>query len=133
MVDYGSVLKHPFEKTESPQFYDQFVSVYIHDKPYAHTLGLIGGNDVSIIKGNQVDLESDLRGITRQNTRSLDIDRVHSPLKQNDISIKRKTPKESLKIDTRLAHLPVYQMWAYPATYAPSPIEKTTCASPEKY
>ena len=133
MVDYGSVLTHPFEKKESPQFYDQFVSVYAHDSPKAHNLGLVGGNDVSIIKGNQVDLESDLRGITRQNTRSLDADRVHVPLKQYDMSIKRNTPKEKLTIDTRLAHLPVYQMWAYPATYAPSPIERKTCGSPEKY
>lgn len=133
MVDYGSPLKHPFEKQESPQFYDQFVHAFVHKTPQAHTLGLVGGNDVSIIKGNQVDLESDLRGITRQNTRSLDPSRIHTPLKEADVQIKRATPKETVAIDTRKAHLPTYQMWAYPGTYAPAPIQKTTCGSPEKY
>lgn len=133
MVDYGSILKHPFEKSESPQYYDQFVNVYVHSKPHAHTLGVIGGNEVSIIKGNQVDIESDLRGITRQNTRSLDPERVHTPLKNYATEVLRNTPKEKVQIDTRLAHLPVYQMWAYPATFSPAPIEKKVCASPEKY
>lgn len=133
MVDYGSVLKHPFEKDESPQFYDQFVHAFVHQRPQAHVLGLVGGNDVSIIKGNQVDLESDLRGITRPTTRSLDAARVHTPLKESDQQIKRANPKESVTINTQKAHLPTYQMWAYPGTYAPIPIQKTTCGSPEKY
>ena len=34
-----------------------------------HEFGLVGGSDVSQIKGNLVDLENDLRGQTRQNTK----------------------------------------------------------------
>ena len=133
MVDYGTVLKHPFEAKEMPQYYDQFTSAFVHKTPRAHTLGLVGGNDVSLIKGNMVDLESDLRGITRPNTRDLGNGRVHKPLHLLDKTITRTTPKEDIKIDIRPAHLPVYQMWAYPATHAPQPLQKTTCSSPEKY
>ena len=95
MVDYGSVLKHPFEAKEMPQYYDQFTSAFVHKTPRAHTLGLVGGNDVSLIKGNMVDLESDLRGITRPNTRDLGNGRVHKPLHLLDKTITRTTPKET--------------------------------------
>ena len=35
---------------------------------HRHTVGLFGGNDVSITRKNMVDLESDLMGITRINS-----------------------------------------------------------------
>lgn len=38
---------------------------FYHPGASRNALGLVGGNDVSIISGNIVDLESDLRGITR--------------------------------------------------------------------
>ena len=57
---YEKPSSHVFEKKENPQVYDQFVSEYEHVKPKRHILGLIGGNDVYDIKGNRVDLESDL-------------------------------------------------------------------------
>lgn len=38
---------------------------YYHTNASRNALGLVGGNEVSQVSGNLVDLESDLRGITR--------------------------------------------------------------------
>ena len=60
-----------WEATENPQAYAQFHTVYSNPTPKRHELGLVGGNNVSQIAGNMIDLESDLRGITRINTTTL--------------------------------------------------------------
>lgn len=131
MADYGSVLNHPFEKKENPQAYDETPYAYVSKKPTRHLLGLVGGNDVSLTNGNRVDLESDLRGITRPNTWSTE--RGHLPPKMTDTQIKRENPKISLTVDIRPKHLPGSQMIAYPATFAPLPIKNQVCVRPEKY
>lgn len=131
MADYGSVLDHPWEKKENPQAYDDTPYVYVHKEPARHILGTVGGNAVSGIKGNVVDLESDLLGITRPNTWCNK--REHLPPYVGVNTIQRKNPKVEIKIDTTPRHLPSYQMWAYPATFAPVKLENTTCKNPEKY
>jgi len=132
MVDYGAPLDHPFEKKENPQAYDEFAYAYTHKHAARHILGVVGGNDVSLIKGNRVDLESDLMGITRPNTWCTA--RKHLPPKQGDTQIKRNNPKEdTFNVDVRMQHLPAYQMWAYPVTFAPKPIENQVCKAPHKY
>jgi hypothetical protein len=92
-------------------------------------LGLIGGSGVSRIAGSQVDLESDLRGITRPNSDATY--RHHLPPKHQEIV--RENPKISLKVDTAPVHIQAYQQWAYPSVLAPAPLEKETCYRPEKY
>ena len=47
--------------------------------------------------------------------------------------IVRDNTKGSVKIDIQKAHLPFYQMWAYPAVVAPEPIRNEVCKNPEKY
>lgn len=132
MVEYGSPLDHPFEKKENPQAYDEFAYAYTHKQAARHILGVVGGNEVSLIKGNRIDLESDLLGITRPNTWCKD--RKHLPPKQADTKIHRDNPKEdTFSVDVRMQHLPVYQMWAYPATFVPQPIETQVCKQPHKY
>ena len=125
------ILNHPFEKSENPQAYDQNAYVYVSNTPSRHILGVVGGNEVSLIKGNRVDLESDLRGITRPNTWCAT--RKHLPQTQTNDSIERTNPKNNITINTTPKHLPTYQMWAYPVTYAPLPMINTTCKMPEKY
>jgi hypothetical protein len=66
--DVFSTAYHPWEKEENPQSYQQLPQKYINEAPKRHILGLVGGNEVSLIKGNIVDLESDLRGINIPNT-----------------------------------------------------------------
>jgi hypothetical protein len=131
MADYGSVLRHPFEKTENPQAYDETPYAFVSPQPMRHVLGVVGGNEVSGIQGNRVDLESDLLGITRPNTWSTD--RKHLPPKKNDTVVHRENPKNSFQVNVAPKHFPAYQMFAIPATFAPLPLEKQTCGRPEKY
>ena len=130
-VDYGQVLQHPFEKKENPQSYDETPFAYVAKDAKRHILGVYGGNEVSGIQGNRVDLESDLRGITRPNTWSTE--RKHLPPTVKDTVIKRSNPKIDLTVNVAPSHLPVYQMWAYPATVAPLHFESKVCKNPEKY
>lgn len=120
-----------FEKKENPQAYDQRREYVQHVKAARHVLGLVGGNEVSIIKGSMVDLESDLQGITRPNTDCPG--REHKPPVAGAMQIERNNTKSALVIDTTPLKLPVYQMWAYPAVIGPEPLVKESCARPEKY
>ena len=45
--------------------YSMIPQKFYHPNAGRNALGLVGGNDVSLITGNMVDLESDLRNITR--------------------------------------------------------------------
>lgn len=124
-------LKAGNERTENPQAYDQFLNAFQHKKEARHILGLVGGNEVSGIQGDRVDLESDLLGITRPITWGNS--REHQPPRMKDTTIERQNPKTTVKIDITPTHLKSYQMWAYPAVFAPPPFVKETCGRPEKY
>jgi hypothetical protein len=128
---YGPLLTAHWEKKENPQHYDYLATTYINPQPKRHILGLVGGNEVSLIKGNMVDLESDLRGINIPNTFCPWRQYQPPPLDQKEIV--RDNTKEQLKIDVRPEHLPAYQMWAYPVVYAPEPMKRDACFQPEKY
>lgn len=117
------------DQAENPQFYDNFASSARHVKERRHILGLIGGTGVSRIAGNQADLESDLRGITRPNSDATY--RHHIPPTGDEIL--RTNPKENIKIDTTPVHIQEFQQWAYPSVLAPAPLEKETCYRPEKF
>ena len=117
------------ERKENPQYYEQSVGVYQHKKEGRHVLGVVGGNEVSGIQGNRVDLESDLLGITRPITWGNA--RQHVPTTSD--TIERKNAKYDISIDVTPVHLNAYQMWAYPATFAPIPFKQETCTKPEKF
>lgn len=94
-------------------------------------LGLIGGNAVSLPKGNMVDVESDLRRLNLPLTKSPARQYQPPPVKQT--SIDRKSVKGTQLIDIRPRHLPAIQMWPYAPTFAPVPMKVTQCGRPEKY
>jgi hypothetical protein len=127
---YGPILTAHWEKKENPQHYDDLTSQYVNPRPQRHILGIVGGNEVSLIKGNMVDLESDLRGINIPNTFAPW--RQYQPPQQKKEIIRDNT-KISLTIDIQKAHLPAYQMMGYPAVVAPYPIVNEVCVKPEKY
>ena len=114
---------------ENPQAYNRMAVEVEHPKAARHILGLVGGNEVSFVKTNWPDVESDLRGITRPNSDCMD--RHHLPPKGP--LLKRSNPKESITIDTTPIHLREAQFWAYPAVIAPQPLVKESCGRPEKY
>jgi len=134
LTDAFTQEKHSWERKENPQAYDYLYTTFIHPEPKRHILGIVGGNEVSLIHGNMVDLESDLRGINIPNT--------HCPWRQYQAPTKaslksqeivRDNWKGQVKIDVRPQHLPAYQMWAYPGMPAPMPLRSEVCNNPEKY
>jgi hypothetical protein len=127
---YGPLLTSHWEKDENPQHYDDLTSQYVNPKPQRHIVGIVGGNEASLIKGNMVDLESDLRGITIPITFAPW--RQYQPPQQKK-EIIRENVKTSLTIDIQKAHLPAYQMIGYPAVVAPYPMINQVCVKPEKY
>ncbi len=112
-----------WERTENPQAYGMTPFVYTSPEPRRHELGLVAGN--------MIDLESDLRGITRPNTFAPW--KKYQPPQPEEKTIVRENVKTSLVIDKTPVHLPEYQMWAYPAIYAPKPMKTETCGTPQKY
>ena len=127
---YEKPTSHMFEKDENPQVYDKYVSEYVQMKPKRHVLGLIGGNDSYEIKGNRIDLESDLYGITRPNTWGTS--REHLPAKNID-SIQRKNPKNTISINAAPVKTEEFQMWSYPAVFAPLSFKNETCKQKQKF
>jgi hypothetical protein len=120
-----------WEKTENPQVYDQTPFAYVHKTPGRNMLGVVGGNEASLIAGNQVDLESDLRRLNLPNT--FCPSRKYQPPKEGDKKIVRDNVKTKQTINTTMKHLPVIQMWAYPTVFGPEPLKTEACGTPERY
>lgn len=131
MDDPFQVLKHPFERSENPQTYVENVWTQVHKEPARHMLGLIGGNAVSLPKGNMVDVESDLRRLNYPLTASPGRQYQAPPLNQTNLY--RKSTKGSVNINVQPRHLPSIQMWPYAPTFAPVPMNVKQCGRPEKY
>jgi len=102
-------------------------------------LGLVGGNNVSQIKGNLVDLENDLRGQTRQASlcptqhyqAPVCGENIGDQCHVNQLEIKSGNCGKSIKINTEMVHLPPCQMIRYPPVPLPPPMEIETCPAPE--
>jgi hypothetical protein len=128
---YGPLLSSHWEKKENPQHHNELTTQYVHSTPQRHVLGIVGGNEVSLIQGNMVDLESDLKGINIPNT--FCPSRQYKPLTPQQTEIARDNTKGAVNINIQPVHLPVYQMMAYPAVMAPTPMVNEVCMKPEKY
>jgi hypothetical protein len=128
---YGPLLTAHWEKKENPQHYDDLTSQYVNPAPKRHILGIVGGNEVSLIKGNMVDLESDLKALNIPNTFAPW--RQYQPPVKDQKEIVRDNTKIQLAINVQKNHLPVYQMIGYPAVVAPAPLVNEVCVKPEKY
>jgi hypothetical protein len=50
--------------------YTMIPQKFYNPNPSRNALGLVGGNEVSVASGNLVDVESDLRGVTRDLSRA---------------------------------------------------------------
>jgi hypothetical protein len=121
----------PWINKENPQYYHEFASQWNLPNPKRHILGTVGGNEVSMIAGNQQDIESDLKGITRPWTWCQD--KKWAPLPEGAKTLTVQNRKTNLTIDVRPVNLPDFQMWAYAGAYKPLPLVKDTCGVPHKY
>ena len=86
-----------------------------------HELGFVGGSGVSHIKGNLVDLSSDLRGQTRYLNRCAE----QQYMPQGDQFIRNDKTKP---IDTTRLDLPSCQVISYRAVPLPPPLDLTRCS-----
>ena len=92
---------------------------YEHQNRCRMELGLVGGTNVSHIKGNLVDLENDLRGQNRPATNCAEYKFIPSDegYVQGKEYIK---PVSHPKVDTKMQHLPTCQMIDYKSITRPT-------------
>ncbi len=86
---------------------------YSHTTPCRSELGLVGGNNVSQVKGNLVDLENELLGINRGNSRCA----ATRYLPRNDGMVQGKDLYKDTKfpvVDTTPLHLKSCQFFELP-------------------
>ena len=87
-----------------------------------HALGLVGGNEVSHITGNMIDLESDLRGQTRV------ISQCQTKQYLPDVYVDGIIKNDKTKpIDISKVHLPICQMISYKSVPLPRGINEPYC------
>jgi len=91
--------------------------------------GIVGGTDVSQVKGNLVDMENELYGLTY--SASLCPSKGFLPqCKDKNISYEGRGCTGKRTIDTNLIHLPSCQMVDYKSTPLPPPMVFTGCNYP---
>jgi hypothetical protein len=122
--------------------YTMIPQKFYHPNASRNALGLVGGNEVSVAAGNLVDVESDLRNITR--------DLSKAPTKQYRPSCPLGGAKECpawpkqlvftdrssgklVSVNTQPRHLPTSQMMSYPGVPAPEPFIQEVYGSPWRF
>ena len=111
---------------------------YEHCSKCRMELGVVGGNNVSQIKGNLVDLESDLFGTTRKATlcpskqfkSKCSVTDINN-CQPNDIVIDGPGCNVPRVIDTSMVHLPSCNMFRYKPVPLPPPMELPSCPGPQ--
>jgi len=93
---------------------------YEHVDKCRHQLGFVGGTGVSHIKGNMVDLESELRGQTRYISKCGN--NMYVPTQDGIIKNDKTEP-----IDTTALHLPACQSIMYRSIPQPPPMDYNKC------
>ncbi len=88
-------------------------------------VGLLGGTNVSHIKGNIVDLENDLRGQTRPATKCPSY--KHFPSESHLIKRKQMYKPDPPVVDTTPVHLRPCQMNSYRHVPYPAPFVSSSC------
>ena len=102
-------------------------------------LGVVGGNAVSQITGNMVDLENDLRGQTRpasncpsKHYQPSCADKIGDACQPSQIQLQGSACDAPRTIDTKLQHLRPCQMIRYKPVPLPPPMSIDSCGKPTK-
>lgn len=111
--------EHINEST-GPLGYMLYPMKFEHCNKCRPTFGLVGGNNVSIIHGNMVDLENDLRGQTR--TLSNSREKKYKPADTNMITVKGPTSLKERQVDLSLLPLPSCDFFEYHKNALPKPV-----------
>jgi hypothetical protein len=114
------------QQSTSPLDYVLYNGKYENCSKCRFEFGVVGGNGVSLFDGNLVDLESELRGQTRE--ASLCPSKFYTPNCKNCNNGSRGLPCSSTECKPKMMHQPSCQMQYYPKTpVGPSPSKVTGC------
>jgi len=135
--------------------YTQIPQKYYHPNASRNALGLVGGNEVSQASGNLVDIESDLRGTTRDLTNAparkyqpscplgsgsgtlsactLAPIRGDCPLWPKQLVFTERSTGKVHTVSTQPRHLATTQMFSYPGVPAPEPIVQDVYGYPWRF
>ena len=111
------------QQSTSPLDYALYTGKYENCAKCRIEFGVVGGNGVSLFSGNLVDLESDLRGQTRQ--ASLCPKRMYSPKTENCNNQNANLPCSPQEYKSKMVHQPSCQMQYYPKNPV-APVSKVT-------
>jgi len=116
--------KKKLQDSTSPLSYSLYTGKYENCAKCRIELGVVGGNGVSIFNGNLVDLESELRGQFRLNSKCPS--NMYSPNcgPENKSTLKN-TPRDC--IDKNLKHQAACQMHYYPRVPTMELPKPSTC------
>jgi hypothetical protein len=115
--------------------YTQMPTQFENPNKCRNALGLVGGSEVSNISGNMVDLESDLLGITRVQSKC--IARQYKPAcplggpgcpeTPPSFTFRDKSTGEVRVVNTAPRNLPTCQFTTYPGVGSPETLNTGTC------
>ena len=97
--------------------------------------GVVGGTNVGHVQGNLVDLESDLKGTTRLNTKCPTLQYINpcpnsssmNACQPKQIVIRNTPTTRGRVINTNMVNLPSCQMFRYKPIPLPPPMEPVKC------
>lgn len=115
--------------------YTQMPVKFEHPKKCRNALGLVGGAEISNISGNIVDLESDLMGITRVQSKCIAKQYIPAcPLGGNEcpdtpptFTITDKATGRVSSVNTTPRNLPTCQYTTFPGVPTPEKLNGGTC------
>lgn len=113
------------QQSTSPLDYMLYTGKYENCAKCRIEFGTVGGNGVSLFSGNLVDLESDLRGQTRQS--SLCPSKFYTPECKNCNNKANGLPCSSNKCKPTMMHQPSCQLQYYPKTPLAQPSQVSGC------
>lgn len=99
-----------------------------HCNKCRNEIGLVGGTNVGVPKGNMVDLENNLFGIDRPNTRCANYKYIPS----NDGYVQGKEyikPVEHPVVDTQMLQLKPCQMFSHHSVPQPPALKGSSCSA----
>ena len=122
--------KHNLQQSVGPLEYVLNPMKFENSSKCRIDLGVVGGTAVSHVRGNLVDLETDLRGQTRRTTKC-PTKLYQNPCPQGDINnckpgtihIPGDPSQTERTIDTTMLHLPSCQMMRYKPTPLPTAMD----------
>lgn len=125
--------KQSLAQSTNPLGYMLYPAKFESASKCRNQLGLVGGNDVSNVRGNMVDLESDLKGITRTAGRCDAVmykpscPMTETECQPSSLQFTERSTGHVRTIDTRLGHQKSCQMFGYREVPAPAPMTVPAC------